>query len=84
MMTDFETALDLAREIQFDDATRLREEGFRLQDERIEKRAAQIVEEQAEKSDLMTAILVDGGAAYAARLNELTSRIDLHQPTAEP
>ncbi|WP_299500465.1 hypothetical protein [uncultured Roseobacter sp.] len=78
MMVDFETALELARHAQSDEAEQLREEGFRRQDERIEKRAEQIKEEQAEGSNLLTAILAGGDTKYAVRLKELNDRVGLH------
>ncbi|MGC3939510.1 hypothetical protein ACOTTU_17030 [Roseobacter sp. EG26] len=82
MMTDFETALDMARSVKSDVADKLREEGFRRQGERIEKRAEKTRDEQAETSHLLTAILASGDTKYAARLKELNDRIGLHHNAA--
>lgn len=79
MMTDFETALELARHAKSDEAATLREEGFRRQSERIEKRQEETRADQAETSDLLTAIIASGNPADAARLKKLDQRVGLHQ-----
>ncbi|WP_300029274.1 hypothetical protein [uncultured Roseobacter sp.] len=78
MMADFETALELARHSQSDAADKLREEGFRRQNERIDKREDETKEELAETSKLLTAILAGGDTKYAVRLKELNDRVSLH------
>ncbi|WP_299971478.1 hypothetical protein [uncultured Roseobacter sp.] len=77
-MSDFETALEHKDHMQSGEAHELRQEGFRRQDKRIAERAELTKDEQAETSNLLTALLVTGDTKYAARLQELNERVDLH------
>lgn len=78
-MTDFETAIEAVQHLRSDVAREVREEGFRRQDERIEKRAEQTKEENAQPGDILTAIIASGDPAYAERIQRLSLRADLHQ-----
>ncbi|WP_299971716.1 hypothetical protein [uncultured Roseobacter sp.] len=79
MMSDFETALEHKDHMQSGEAHELRQEGFRRQDKRIVERAELTKDEQAESSNLLTALLVTGDTRYAARLQELNERVGYHQ-----